>query len=100
MVLVLGQKGDGDAMHSAVLADFYRCLHVRKRTRSSPSDLGNRQTSLHAITRTKLVQRTRMFDIWGNTQRRQDRGCSPLLHDIVSQEGKIGKACLALRTKK
>jgi hypothetical protein len=38
---VLGQEGDGDPMHSAILTDFYRCLHVRKRTYSPPSDLGN-----------------------------------------------------------
>src|SRR5579871_41956 len=38
---VLGQEGNCDPMHSAVLADFSRCLHVKKRTCSSPSDLGN-----------------------------------------------------------
>src|SRR5258708_33832437 len=29
-------------MHSAVLADFSRCLHVKKAKYPSPSDLGNR----------------------------------------------------------
>jgi hypothetical protein len=38
---ILGEERDGDAMHSAVLADFSRCLHVKKRRYSSPSDLGN-----------------------------------------------------------
>src|ERR1700722_6936298 len=42
MFTVLGQEGDGDPMHCAVLADFSRCLHVRKRTHTPPSDLGNR----------------------------------------------------------
>src|ERR1700677_1372123 len=41
MLTVFGQKGYGDPMHRAVLADFSRCLHVRKRRYPSPSDLGN-----------------------------------------------------------
>ena len=50
VVLVLGEEGDGDAMHSAVLADFSRCLHVRKRSCSPPSDLGNgTKTCRHPI---------------------------------------------------
>ena len=38
---VFGQKGDCNPMHGAVLADFSRCLHVRKREYPPPSDLGN-----------------------------------------------------------
>src|SRR5271156_2333646 len=41
MLTVFGQKGYCDPMHRAVLADFSRCLHVRKRKYSSPSDLSN-----------------------------------------------------------
>ena len=48
---VLGQKGYGDAMHGAVLADFSRCLHVRKRKYPSPSDSGNRAKAGEDVTR-------------------------------------------------
>src|ERR1700689_1256620 len=55
MFPVLTEEGDGDPMHNAVLADFSRCLHVRKRTSSSPSDLGNgTKVGEHAIRAKKL----------------------------------------------
>src|ERR1700733_7892806 len=41
MFAAFGQEGYCDPMHGAVLADFSRCLHVRKRKYPSPSDLGN-----------------------------------------------------------
>jgi hypothetical protein len=54
MFPVLGQEGDGDPMHGAILADFSRCLHVRKRRYYSPSDLSNGPTkwvyTIHAET--------------------------------------------------
>jgi ABC-type microcin C transport system duplicated ATPase subunit YejF len=39
---ILGEEGYGNAMHGAVLADFSRCLHVRKTEYPSPSDPSNR----------------------------------------------------------
>src|ERR1700758_3797300 len=36
-------------MHCAVLADFSRCLHVRKRRCSPPSDLGNQRPKPRAV---------------------------------------------------
>ena len=38
---VFGQQGYSNPMHGAALADFSRCLHVRKREYPPPSDLGN-----------------------------------------------------------
>src|SRR5205807_2974331 len=46
---VFRQKSYGNPMHCAVLADFSRCLHVRKRRYSSPSDLGNLRLETRAV---------------------------------------------------
>src|SRR5258708_7321067 len=82
-------------MHSAVLADFSRCLHVRKRTHSPPSDLGNRLS--HRATDAQ-ADPTQLHDrhLGGNAQRRKRlEAVGLLLRDIVSQDGKVEKVVLS-----
>jgi hypothetical protein len=61
---VLGQEGDCDAMHSAVLAAFSRCLHVKKRTYSPPSDLGNSHARACTPSRVKHQPMLCTWDGW------------------------------------
>src|SRR5258708_4875556 len=79
-------------MHSAVLADFSRCLHVRKRTHSPPSDLGNRRPRSRATRAQPSTTQPPDERLGGNTQRRKIRGCLPLLRDIVCEDAKVEKA--------
>src|SRR5271166_122398 len=55
-IAIFGEEGYSNAMHGAVLADFSRCLHVRKKKYSSPSDLGNRASWGIAVFRTEMRQ--------------------------------------------
>src|SRR6478609_2113595 len=89
-------------MHNALLADFSRCLHVRKRTYSPPSDLGNRtKPSQHAIRATQ--QATQLLDGWlgGSAQRRKPFFSTPyLLRIIVIPRDAVEKVELVSYVKK
>src|ERR1700722_7270105 len=65
VLAILGEERDGNAMHSAVLADFSRCLHVRKREYLPPSDLGNgTQPRRYAHRATNLYKQLPSGDSW------------------------------------
>jgi hypothetical protein len=86
---VLGQEGDGDPMHSEVLADFSRCLHVRKTMNVPPSDLGNEPRPFHTLTREPGAHCT----LAGRGHNVEElRGRPLLMNDIVSQYAQVEKA--------
>src|ERR1700747_63896 len=90
MFPVLGQDGDCDSMHSAVLADFSRCLHVRKRKYSPPSDLGNQPNQrCHAIGARKQATQLLEKRLVGSAQRRNARRSCTSLQAIVRQSGSL-----------
>src|SRR5579862_1795020 len=88
MFPVLSQQGDCDSMHCAVLADFSRCLHVRKRKYSPPSDLGNQPNRRrHAIGMRKRATQLLEKRLVGSAQRREAGRPFTSLPPIVRQSG-------------
>src|SRR5579863_5122332 len=90
MFPVLSQQGDCDSMHCAVLADFSRCLHVRKRKYSPPSDLGNQPNRCrHAMGMWKRATQLLEKRLVGSAQRRNARRSFTSLQAIVRQNGSL-----------
>src|SRR5437660_9804114 len=94
MLSVLGEEGYGDPMHCAVLADFSRCLHVRKRTYFPPNDLGNRahQSIPARNSRENSGHETsRLFDTDERRTKKNPEGTRPRVGNIVRQSGVLEK---------
>src|ERR1700739_4735189 len=90
MVPVLGQDGDCNSMHGAVLADFSRCLHVRKRKYSPPSDLGNQpHQNPRAMSARKQAKQLLEGRLGGSAQRRNALKSFASLQAIVRQSGSL-----------
>src|ERR1700674_2847613 len=80
-------------MHGAVLADFSWCLHVRKRTYPSPSDLGNSQPA--CVHKFQTRGRRRYLAVKNPSERRTGRKLPLRIRtskSILSQASAIEKS--------